>query len=153
MGELVLGGAHALLGQVRELVRPLLSRRIAHHYRGFATSQRRAFEDKPTAKRALYVLRTAATGRHLMAHGEIVTDVARLGAFIPDEISELLELKRGGEKTELDAERAQVWRTRLVTAIDAIDQAWPSSVLPPEPPADAIAAVDAWLRDARHARW
>jgi len=33
------------------------------------------------------VLRTAATGRNLLAHGEIVTDVVRLTAFVPDEIN------------------------------------------------------------------
>jgi len=153
LGDLSLAGDLALLAGAREHVRPLVSRRVAHHYRGFATSQRRAFEDKPTAKRALYVLRTAATGRHLMAHGEVVTDVARLEPFVPPEIAELIELKRGGERTELAPEHAKVWRTRLVAAIDAIDTAWATSVLPPEPSPEAIAAADAWLRDVRRARW
>ena len=153
LGDLALAGDHTLLANAREHIRPLLSRRVAHHYRGFATSQRRAFEDKPTAKRALYVLRTAATGRHLMAHGEVVTDVARLGEFVPPEISELLEIKRSGERTELAADHAAIWRARLVAATEAIEPAWATSVLPPEPPAEAIAAADAWLRDVRRARW
>ena len=130
-----------------------MSRRVARHYGGFATSQLRAFDEKPTAKRALYVLRTAATGRHALAHGELVTDVARLGEFVPLEISELLAIKRTGERQELDAELAKAWRVRLVAAIDAIDSAWPSSVLPPEPPVEAIAVVDAWLRELRRASW
>jgi uncharacterized protein len=153
LGELALGGDTALLARARELVRPLLSRRVGRHYGGFATSQLRLFDDKPTAKRALYVLRTAATGRHLMAHGEVVTDVARLAAFLPDEITELLEIKRGGERNELTPMHAATWRYRLVAAIGAVDGAWSTSVLPPEPPADAIAAIDAWLREVRRDAW
>src|SRR4051794_25148333 len=61
-GELALGGDRALLDEARAVVRPTLSRRVQRHYKGFATSQLHAFDDKPTAKRALYVLRTAATG-------------------------------------------------------------------------------------------
>jgi hypothetical protein len=143
----------ALLGEARAVVMPLLSRRLAKHYGGFATSLLRAFDDKPTAKRALYVLRTAATGRHAMAHGEIVTDVARLGTFVPAEIGELLAIKQRGERQELDAEQARVWRTRLVAAIDAIDTAWPASVLPIDPPPAAIGSVDAWLRELRRRFW
>ena len=153
LGDLTLGGDPVLLAEARALVKPLLSRRIAKHYGGFATSQLRAFDDKPTAKRALYVLRTAATGRHAMAHGEIVTDVARLAAFVPAEITELLEIKQRGERQELEPRHAQEWRERLVAAIDAVDGAWPSSILPLDAPPAAIAAVDAWLREVRRACW
>ena len=153
LGELALGGDAKLLDEARAVVRPLLSRRAARHYGGFATSQLKAFDAKPSAKRALYVLRTAATGRHLLAHGEVVTDVARLGAFVPPEIDELLAIKRTGERQELDREHAQAWRGRLVAAIDAIDAAWSTSVLPPEPSAAAVAELDAWLRDVRRRHW
>ena len=153
LGELALGGDLVRLAEARAVVQPLLSRRIGRHYGGFATSQLRAFDDKPTAKRALYVLRTAATGRHVMAHGEIVTDVARLAAFVPAEITELLEIKQRGERQELEPEHARAWRGRLVAAIDAIDDAWPSSVLPADPPPAAIDAADAWLRELRRACW
>ena len=153
LGELVLGGDPALLGEARAVVKPLLSRRLARHYGGFATSQLRAFDDKPTAKRALYVLRTAATGRHALAHGEIVTDVAQLREFVPPEIDELLAIKQRGERQELDAEQVTAWRARLVAAIDAIDAAWPTSAIPPDAPAAAIDAADAWLRDVRKSFW
>lgn len=153
LGDLVLGGDPGLLAEARAVVKPLLSRRVARHYGGFAASQLRAFDAKPTAKRALYVLRTAATGQHMLAHGEVVTDVARLGPFVPAEIGELLAIKQRGERQELDAEQALTWRSRLVTAIDAVDAAWPTSVLPPDAPPDAIAAVDAWLREVRRSRW
>jgi predicted nucleotidyltransferase len=153
LGELALDGDRVLLGEARAVVKPLLSRRLSKHYGGFAMSQLRAFDDKPTAKRALYVLRTAATGRCALAHGDIVTDVARLSAFLPPEIGELLAIKQHGERQELEPEHAKVWRTRLAAAIDAIDSAWPSSVLPTDAPPAAIEDVDAWLREVRRSHW
>jgi hypothetical protein len=152
LGELALEN-DPLFAAAREVIRPVLSRRVARHYAGFATSQLRLFDQTPTAKRALYVLRTAATGRHALAHGEIVTDVARLRAFLPDELDELLAMKQRGERTQLEPDHAAAWRGRLTAAIDAIDTAWPTSILPPDPPPTAVAAVDAWLRDVRHAAW
>jgi len=151
LGDLVLGGDPALLAETRAVVTPVLSRRVARHYGGFALSQLRAFDDKPSAKRALYVLRTAATGRHLLAHGEVITDVTRLTAFVPPEIDELIEVKRRAERELLDADQVAAWRARLTAAIDAID-AEPSS-LPAEPPEAAIAALDHWLRDVRKRSW
>jgi predicted nucleotidyltransferase len=153
LGELALGGDMKLLAEARDVVKPVLSRRVAKHYGGFAASQLRAFDEKPTAKRALYVVRTAATGRCLMARGELVTDVAKLADFVPAEIGELLAIKRQAEKQELDAEHAKAWRARLVAAIDAIDRAWPTSVLPTDVPPAAIEAVDAWLREVRRSLW
>jgi hypothetical protein len=151
LGELVLGGDAALLDEARPIVTRLLSRRVAHHYRGFARSQLRAFDESPTAKRALYVVRTAATGRHALAHGEIVTDVARLGPFVPPGVDELLTIKRTGEKSPLPAAMAAQWRARLVETIAALDPA--SSILAEEPAPEAIAAADAWLRELRRSRW
>src|SRR6185503_1546785 len=117
LGDLALGGELAHLADARKVVKPLLSRRLGRHYGGFAASQLRGFDEKPSAKRALYVLRTAATGRHALAHGEIVTDVARLTEFVPAEIGELLAIKQRGERQELDAEHAKTWRVRLAAAI------------------------------------
>jgi uncharacterized protein len=153
LGELVLGGDAGLLAEARRVAAPLLSRRVARHYGGFATSQLRAFDARPSAKRALYVLRTAATGRHALAHGEIVTDVARLRAYVPAEIDELLAIKQRGERQELEPEHAALWRTRLAGAVDAIDAACSSSILPVEPAASAIDDLDAWLREVRRSHW
>jgi len=152
-GELVLGGDPALLAEARDVVAPVLSRRVARHYGGFATSQLHAFDDKPTAKRALYVLRTAATGRAALAHGTIVTDVARLTAYVPPEIGELIEVKRRAERQQLDGDQVAAWRARLVDAITAVDAAADSSPLPVDPPAAAVDAIDAWLRDVRRRSW
>lgn len=153
LGELALGGDSTLLAEAREVVRPLLSRRCARHYAGFATSQLKLFDEKPTAKRALYVLRTAGTGIHLLARGELVIDLERLRAHLPDEVDELLAIKRGGERTELESAHAAAWRDRLQEAIEAVDRAWRTAVIPPEPPVTAIAAADEWLRRVRKAHW
>jgi hypothetical protein len=126
---------------------------IARHYIGFAASQLRLFDEKPTAKRALYVLRTTATGRHLLAHGELVTDVAKLSGVVPPEIGELLEIKRRAERQELEPELVAPWRVRLVAAIAGVDTSVATSVLPADPPPDAVATTDTWLREVRHASW
>jgi predicted nucleotidyltransferase len=152
LGDLALV-ADPLLASAREVVRPTLSRRIARHYIGFARSQLELFDKKPTAKRALYVLRTAATGRNLLARGELVTDVSRLGDFIPREASELMAIKRQAEKQELDAALVVPWRARLVAAMAAVDPAVAESVLPVEPSEAAVAELDAWLRDVRRSYW
>jgi len=153
LGALTLGGDPALLADARDVVRPILCRRVARHYGGFAAGQLRLFDEKPSAKRALYVLRTAATGRHLLAHGEVVTDVARLGEFVPPEIHELLAIKQRGERQELTADAVATWRARLAAAVEAVDAAWPTSVLPPDAPPAAIDALDHWLRDVRRRCW
>lgn len=153
LGELALGGDIALLGEAREVVRPLLSRRCARHYGGFATSQLRLFDEKPTAKRALYVLRTAATGIHLLARGELVIDIGRLRDHLPRELDELLAIKRTGERSQLAGPHAAEWRARLAAVIDTVDAGWRTSVLPAEPPPAAVAAADDWLRDVRKRHW
>jgi predicted nucleotidyltransferase len=153
LGELVLASDGGLLDEARAVVRPLLSRRIARHYIGFAASQLRLFDEKPTAKRALYVLRTSATGRHLLAHGALVTDVAKLSAFVPAELGELLEIKRRAERQELEPEQVAAWRTRLTAAIAAVDTSVAASVLPVDPPPDAVATADTWLREVRQSAW
>ncbi|HEY0250751.1 MAG TPA: nucleotidyltransferase domain-containing protein [Kofleriaceae bacterium] len=153
LGDLVLGGDQQLLGELRVLAKPIISRRVARHYAGFATSQLKAFDEKPTAKRALYVLRTSATGRHLLAHGEMITDVARLTEFIPPEISELMAIKRQAEKQTLEPEMVPAWRAKLVAAIAEIDKTASTSMLPIEPAEPAIMALDEWLRGVRQTSW
>lgn len=153
LGDLVLGGDHALLAEARTIVKPLLSRRVIRHYVGFAASQLRMFGEKPTAKRALYVLRTTATGLHMVAHGECVTDLGQLAAFLPREADELRELKRRSEREPLPLALAQILRETLAAAIDSLDKAWPAAVVPADPPREAVAAADAWLREVRRRHW
>ncbi|MDB4957318.1 MAG: hypothetical protein JWO36_4887 [Myxococcales bacterium] len=152
LGELVLG-SDPLLVQARELVKATVSRRVIKHYAGFAAHQFRMFRDKPTAKHALYVLRLSATAQHLLATGEMVTDVTRLLDLVPAETSELVAIKASGERELLEPDYAATWNPRLAAAVEVIDKAWPTATVPIDPPAPAIAALDAWLRDVRRDRW
>ena len=153
LGELVVTSMADLLAELRPILVRALSRRVGRHYAGFAAGQLRMFDEKPTAKRALYVLRTSATGRHLLEAGELVTDLRQLTKLAPPELEELMDIKRRGEQSQLTAEQQEAWRQRLVAAIAAVDGSIERSVLPVEPPARAIADTDEWLRSVRRHYW
>ena len=139
-----------LLADLRPLVRRSLSRRYHHHYRGFATSQKHALAEKPSAKRALYVLRTTLTGTHLMATGELVTDVRELlDVYGYGDARALIEIKQRAERTELSGVEAARWALEIERAFDLLDNAAASSTLPAEPP--NAHELEAWLLKVRRA--
>ena len=125
--------ADEALGELRPLVVRAASRRFHHHYRGFAKSQLLAFEraSEPTAKKALYVLRTALTGIHWLLTRELVIDVR---ALIDEHgfahARELIERKRAGEQVTLDDDERRSWLSRLGALFDRLDQAREASRLP-----------------------
>jgi hypothetical protein len=136
-------------------VRRALSRRAHRHYRGFAASQLREYERGPTAKRALYVLRTALTGAHLLAAGEIVTDVhvhlePRGFAGVA---AELLEIKRSSERAALAAPMVERCTRELLRALEVLDQAERASPLPPAAPPEAERDLEEWMIERRRAEW
>jgi uncharacterized protein len=154
LGDLVVTSMADLLDELRPIIKRLLSRRVARHYAGFAAGQLRQFDEQATAKRALYVLRTTATGRHLLARGDLVTDLRELAEeYAPEGIEELFEIKHRGERSALSPEIAERWRGRLTQAIAAVDEGVDSSVLPVEPSARASAEADEWLRSVRRHYW
>ena len=133
-----------------EHARATLSRRVHRHYAGFALSQyKRVLEDAvPTAKRVLYVLRTALTGVHLLRTGECEPDLTRLHArYDVPEVDALVAQKQLGEKHPLPDPQASVAVMDRVLA--ALDRARDESELPPDPPAEAAAAFEQWLVDTR----
>lgn len=145
LGDLVLYQAPAL-DELRPVIRRALSRRVYRHYRGFAAQQRADFEsaEKPTAKKLLYVLRTALTGTHLLATGELVTDVTRLlDEHGLAEARELIEMKRAGERTALDPPVVARWTSRLDALFANLERARDDSTLPEEPP--NAAELEDWL--------
>jgi uncharacterized protein len=145
LGDLVLHSTPAL-DELRPLVRRALSRRVHRHYRGFATQQRLAFEtaDRPTAKKLLYVLRTALTGVHLLRTGELVADLTRLvEPYDFPAARDLIEIKRAGERVPLDRGLVADWRPRLDQLFDLLERARAGSVLPEE--AANRPELDAWL--------
>lgn len=139
------------LSQLRELVPAALSKRVFRHYRGFASSQRKALEetDKPTVKKLLYVLRTALTGTHLLRSGELRIDLSTLvGDYGLADASELIEAKRDGERTVLADNAYDRWRRRLDALFEQLEDAHQHSSLPDEPDA---APLHDWLVRTRAA--
>jgi predicted nucleotidyltransferase len=144
----------AELEALKPLVAASLSRRAFHHYRGFSSSQLQEFErgGARSAKRLLYVLRTALTGAHLLISGRLITDVTLLldeHGF--REAQELLDIKKSGEKAGIAVEDAPRWRVVAQRAFQVLDDALARSPLPEAPPnADAL---DAWLVELRRSAW
>lgn len=151
------------LASLAPLVKKALSRRLQRHYLGFATSQLKAFEaDMPpdsgphaapssgpprasgSAKKLLYVLRTALTGAHALRSGEIVTDLRELiDEYGFPEARELIEAKRAGENVRLSTEAAVRWAGEVRRAFAVLDRAGNASVLPADP--EGAADLEAWL--------
>lgn len=130
------------------LVRATISKRVFRHYIGFATSQRREAEATRTAKRVLYVLRTALTGVHALRTGEIVADLTQLyDEYGFPEARELIERKRAGERVALDAGEFERCGALLDRAFAAIVEAHRASPLPDEPRGEG--ELEAWLIELR----
>ena len=132
------------------LVRASLSRRLLRHYLGFATQQHQEWErgGRASAKKLLYVLRTALTGVHVLREGEIVTDLTRLlDRYGLAEATALVDQKRRGERAELPAVLREAWAQQIGQVFTLLQRAAEESPLPVESPnADA---VERWLVDAR----
>lgn len=140
--------------ELEALARRCLSRRYHHHYRGFAWSQRKAALEAPapSAKKVLYVLRTALTGVHLLRTGECEPDLSRL--FEPygfDVVPALVAEKQQAERKALPRELAERVAPVLDRAFALLDEARDASPLPEEPrPAD-VEALERWLVAVRRA--
>jgi hypothetical protein len=134
--------------ELRPLAARALCKRVHRHYRGFAASQLREFEASPKAKKMLYVLRTALTGVHALAAGEIVPDLTRLmdGYGFAD-ARELVERKRAGERIDLDERLREKWRGEVGRAFTLLDEKLQVSPLPDEAP--NAAELEAWLIEVR----
>jgi hypothetical protein len=153
LGALVLAADEPRLIALRPLVHATLSTRVARHYAGFAASQQRQAIETPTAKKVLYVLRTAATGLHLLRTGQLETDLTRLAPEYGLDVAELIARKQTGERAPLAGGELTRWRDQLDAMVAVVDAAVATSILPAEPPAAAVAELDAWLAEVRRASW
>jgi len=136
--------------ELKALVPSLLSQRLYRHYRGFAANQRKSFAeaDKPTAKKLLYVLRTALTGTHLLNTGELRVDLTTTADdYGFADANELIDAKKAGEQTVLSEDVRQSWLKRLDSLFELLDNAHERSALPEEAPG-AKEAED-WLVKTR----
>jgi uncharacterized protein len=88
------------------IAKDCVTRYHAHHYLGFAETQRRLFENEmpPRVKPLLYLYRVLLTGIHLMRTGEVEANLVRLNeVFRLPYIPELIERKiHGAEKSRLE---------------------------------------------------
>lgn len=147
--------ASAELAELRELALRLVSRRYFRHYRGFAHAQRIAFQEAaaPSAKKALYVLRTTTTGTHLLQTGRCNPDLSELAeTYGVSMVDELTNIKRSGEKVVLPEALAKRCAELIETAFRRLSEAHEASRLPEHPPEDAVAELDRWVVDVRLGR-
>ncbi len=143
------------LEALRPLVKATMSRKLHRHYLGFGRSQLHEWEKTGhrSAKKLLYVLRTTLTGAHALTTGEVVTDLTQLmDAYGLGEARALIEQKTRGEKIELPDALAAEWKARAGKAFEHLDAALGSSVLPDEPSANSVAALEGWLLELRRQR-
>jgi predicted nucleotidyltransferase len=141
------------LEALKPLVQGALSRRIFRHYLGFATSQLKAAvtPEGTSAKKLLYVLRTALTGAHALATGRVVIDVNELlDTYGFGDAREMIEAKRKGETIKLSDDAARRWGEDVKRAFTVLEQAHERSALPAEPP--NVADLEAWLLAERRKR-
>ncbi len=136
------------------LVARSLSRRVYRHYTGFARNQlehaRRGAT--PSAKKVLYVLRTALTGSHLLRTGELIVDLTRLlEPYGFEDARGLVRAKTQGERVELVAGERDRWLAEAERALDLLEAASGESVLPEEPP--NAHELETWLLELRRKFW
>ncbi|GGO14389.1 nucleotidyltransferase domain-containing protein [Microbispora bryophytorum] len=127
--------------EMRALAWGCLTRHHAHHYLGFARTQRRLFDRTGELKPLLYAFRVLLTGIHLMRTGELVADLTLLLDGGPPYLPGLIDAKRAAEHGGLpdDAPGGE----RLAADLDALtarlEDARDASALPDVPSAhDAL---------------
>jgi uncharacterized protein len=142
------------LAELQPLVQRSLSRRLFRHYLGFGTSQLKAFHAARdgSAKKLLYVLRTALTGAHALRTGEVVIDLRQLiDVYGFSDARVLIDEKRAGECTVLPAEVGERWSAEVKRAFEVLESAYRASPLPEEP--QNAADLQAWLLEQRRKRF
>lgn len=136
------------LAELAPLAKASVSKRYFGHYRGFARQQEAEALKSPTAKKILYVLRTALTGAHLLRTGELRVDLnENLDEYEYGDARELIEKKKAGERTVLDEASFRHWQSRVQRAFQWLDDAHTKSALPDE--SENVAALEKWLIDIR----
>ncbi len=101
-----------------------------------------------SAKRLLYVLRTALTGAHALRSGRIVADLTELlDEYGFAAARELIAVKRSGERSDLPPAASEHWRGEIARAFATLEAARDASPLPEEPP--PLDELEAWLIELR----
>ena len=137
--------------ELAALVQPCLTSEHAAHYRGFARREHARFVARPTLKRALYVYRVALTGVHLLRTGAVLPHLPTLADLygLPHLYSWIAAKAAGEEKgtaTESVRTRTEEDYPHLV---ELLAEALEHTVLPVEPSAEAVRAVEEYLVSMR----
>jgi predicted nucleotidyltransferase len=119
-----------------DLAPRLLTRHHAHHYRGFANTQRQLFVKTGQLKPLLYTFRTLLTGIHLMHTGHVQAHLPTLidHEDAPAYLTDLIDAKTTGEHATVTRVAAAPPRHRinhdLDTLLARLDQAQTDTHLP-----------------------
>lgn len=123
---------HAAL---QELARASLSRRLYHHYAGFAKGEWRDYQ-KPevgkTVKRLLYLHRVLMTGIVLLNEGVVEANLLALNARFGLDLAPLLAMKTR-EQAEVSGDDA-AYTAAIAGLFERIDTAREQSLLPEDAP-------------------
>ncbi|MFI5843592.1 DNA polymerase beta superfamily protein [Catenuloplanes sp. NPDC051500] len=132
-----------------------VTRHHAHHYRGFAHTQRRLHGKTGELKPLLYTFRAFLTGIHLMRSGELSAHLPTLTGLVPEApgyLAELIEAKAAGEHRASAglAPPTAVIDADLAVLERALDEAREATRLPERPGAeDAVHDLLVRLRTGR----
>jgi uncharacterized protein len=114
-----------------------ITRRHAHHYRGFALTQWGLFVKERRVKPLLYLYRVLLTGIHLMRTGTVEANLRHLNEeFQLPQVPHLLELKTTGvERSRLDDKDISFHEREYGRLLEVLDEAAETSILPDQPSA------------------
>ncbi len=129
-----------------EIAKRCVTKNHAHHYFGFAETQRKLFakSDPPHVKPLLYIYRVLLTGIHLMRTGQVEANLPRLNetARLPY-IADLINRKANGpEKGVLDKADLLFHEQEYERLRGELQKAFEASSLPEVPPKEASAALN-----------
>lgn len=119
-----------------DLIPGVLTRHHGHHYRGFATTQRRLFDTTGELKPLLYTFRALLTGIHLMRTGRVQAHLPTLldAEPAPAYLADLIAAKSSAEHGALGDLVPRPVLDRDLDALAArLDQARQDSTLPEQP--------------------
>ncbi|WP_232323630.1 nucleotidyltransferase domain-containing protein [Catenuloplanes japonicus] len=140
LSPIVVSGSPAY-EELRALGPDTVTRHHAHHYRGFAQTQRRMFEKSGELKPLLYTFRAYLTGVHLMRSGALSAHLPTLAGLVPEApgyLGELIAAKTAGEHraaTGVGPDRERL-DADLAVLEAALEEARASTRLPERPGAE-----------------
>lgn len=130
--------------ELADLARACVTRRHAHHYRGFARSQRAFWERGGDIKHLLYTFRVLLTGIHLMRTGEVLAHLPTLARLVPEApiyLDQLVTVKSEAEHGEVpdSVSPADLVSADLDRLAGVLDEAEVASSLPDDSGAGPVA--------------